>query len=115
MRPMISQGRGAGLNIKRIVSHGHASPAGFWYDRPRAEWVILLRSAARLRFEDEDAGRMLRAGDRVDIAPHRRHRVEWTDPDAPAAWLAVHYDYGLRRRGRMQAFGDAPRTCGARG
>jgi cupin 2 domain-containing protein len=26
------------------------------------------------------------------IAPHRRHRVEWTDPDAPTVWLAVHCD-----------------------
>lgn len=80
-----------GLDIERIVSHGHASPDGFWYDQPRAEWVIVLSGAARLRFEDEAAARMLSAGDWVDIAPHRRHRVEWTDPDAPTVWLAVHY------------------------
>ncbi len=23
--------------------------------------------------------------------PHRRHRVEWTTPDEPTVWLAVHY------------------------
>jgi cupin 2 domain-containing protein len=34
---------------------------------------------------------LLNAGSYVDIAPHRRHRVEWTDPDQPTIWLAVHY------------------------
>jgi cupin 2 domain-containing protein len=80
-----------GLDIERIVSHGHASADGFWYDQPRSEWVIVISGAARLRFEDEAAARVLGAGDWVDIAPHRRHRVEWTDPDAPTVWLAVHY------------------------
>ena len=35
--------------IERIVSHGHASPAGFWYDQDQHEWVIVLKGAARLR------------------------------------------------------------------
>ena len=25
----------AAVRIERIVSHGHASPADFWYDQPR--------------------------------------------------------------------------------
>jgi cupin 2 domain-containing protein len=33
----------------------------------------------------------LRAGDSLDIAAHRRHRVEWTDPAGPTIWIAVHY------------------------
>ncbi len=40
------------VRIERIVSHGHASPEGFWYDQPRHEWVIVLKGAARLQFED---------------------------------------------------------------
>ena len=28
--------------IERIVSTGHASPDGFWYDHEEAEWVIVL-------------------------------------------------------------------------
>ena len=39
------------LRIERIVSHGHASPEGFWYDQTQAEWVIVLKGGARLRFE----------------------------------------------------------------
>ena len=79
------------IRIERIVSHGHASPPGFWYDQPYGEWVVVLRGQARLRFEDEVAPRMLKAGDFIDIAPHRRHRVDSTHPNAPTIWLAVHY------------------------
>jgi cupin 2 domain-containing protein len=80
-----------GVRIERIVSLGQASPPGFWYDEPQNEWVLLLRGAALLRFADEEAPRRLGPGDFLDIAAHRRHRVEWTAPDEPTVWLAVHY------------------------
>jgi cupin 2 domain-containing protein len=80
-----------GLRIERIVSTGQCSPPGFWYDQPDGEWVLLLRGAARLRFADETEARELRPGDFVDIAAHRRHRVDWTDPDQHTVWLAIHY------------------------
>jgi len=32
----------------------------------------------------------LRPGDFVNIPAHTRHRVEWTTPDEPTVWLAVH-------------------------
>jgi len=78
-----------GVRIERIVSQGQVSPADFWYDQAEAEWVLLLSGAARLRFADEAEPRRLEAGDWLDIAPHRRHRVEWTDPAQPTVWLAV--------------------------
>jgi cupin 2 domain-containing protein len=78
-----------GLRIERIVSHGQASPPHFWYDQEEAEWVLLLEGAARLRFADEPEARVLAPGDHLDIAAHRRHRVEWTAPDRPTVWLAV--------------------------
>jgi cupin 2 domain-containing protein len=80
-----------GLRIERIVSRGQASPPGFWYDQPEAEWVVVLAGAARLRFQDESEARVLAPGDWLDIAPHRRHRVEWTDPTVATVWLAVIY------------------------
>jgi cupin 2 domain-containing protein len=80
-----------GLRIERIVSLGQASPPGFWYDQQEAEWVLLLMGAARLRFADEPQERELGPGDCLHIAPHRRHRVEWTDPATPTVWLAVFY------------------------
>lgn len=80
-----------GLAVERIVSTGQASPPGFWYDQAEGEWVALLAGEARLRFEDEAEARHLRAGDFVHIAPHRRHRVEWTRAEPATVWLAVHY------------------------
>ena len=80
-----------GLRIERIVSQGQASPPGFWYDQAEGEWVLLLTGAARLRFADETEARLLEPGDWLEIAPHRRHRVEWTDPTAATVWLAVFY------------------------
>lgn len=80
-----------GLTIERIVSTGQASPPDFWYDQPQGEWVAVLQGEALLRFADEPEPRRLGPGDWADIAPHRRHRVEWTAPDRPTVWLAVHY------------------------
>lgn len=80
-----------GVRVARIVSFGQASPPGFWYDQTEGEWILLLAGAARLRFADEAEARLLRPGDCLDIAPHCRHRVEWTDPDTPTVWLAVFY------------------------
>jgi cupin 2 domain-containing protein len=80
-----------GLRIERIVSQGHASPEGFWYDQATHEWVLLLSGAARLLLEGEGPLE-LRPGSFVDIPAHQRHRVEWTDPGRPTIWLAIHYE-----------------------
>jgi cupin 2 domain-containing protein len=78
------------LRIERIVSHGHNSPPGFWYDQDHDEWVLLLSGAARLQFDNEVVE--LKAGSFVNIAAHRRHRVEWTASGGqPTIWLAIHY------------------------
>lgn len=79
-----------GVRIERIVSLGHTSPEGFWYDQDWGEWVLLLKGSARLRFES-GAPIDLRPGAFVDIPAHKRHRVEWTDPAEPTIWLAIHY------------------------
>ena len=80
---------GEGVRIERIVSRGHCSPEGFWYDQDQAEWVLLLEGAARLEFEDRAVE--MGPGDYLDIPAHTRHRVAWTTPDEPTIWLAVHY------------------------
>jgi len=83
---------GHGVRIERIVSQGHSSPAGFWYDQPEDEWVLLLQGVARLEFEDRVVEMI--PGDYVNIAAHQKHRVAWTSPDEPTIWLAVHYEGG---------------------
>ena len=76
-----------GCRVERIVSHGHASARGDWYDQDGDEWVVLLAGTAALRFEGGDEVE-LKAGDWITIPAHRRHRVESTSTDA--LWLAVH-------------------------
>jgi len=79
------------FKMERIVSRGHASPEGFWYDQEENEWVILLQGSAGLSFEGREESVVLHSGDYVRIPRHLRHRVEWTDPDQETVWLAVHY------------------------
>lgn len=81
-----------GVLLERIVSTGQASPPDFWYDAPRDEWVVLLSGAARLRIDGEDRSRELHPGDWILLPAHCRHRVDWTDPDQPTRWLALHLD-----------------------
>ena len=73
--------------VERIVSFGHASPPGFWFEQDGDEWVVLLVGSAALAFED---GRTLAlcAGDWVSLPARCRHRVESVSQDA--VWLAVH-------------------------
>lgn len=79
------------LRIERIVSRGHSSPADFWYDQDQNEWVLVLTGRARLRFAADEEVVELGAGDYLEIAAHRKHRVEWTDPDRDTIWLAVFF------------------------
>ena len=81
--------RAADVRIERIISHGHASPADFWYDQPQHEWVIVLKGAARLQFED--AMVEMKPGDYINIPAYKKHRVDWTTPDEPTVWLGVRY------------------------
>lgn len=51
------------VRIERIVSHGQASPPGFWYDQDSAEWVVVLSGSAVLLLE----ARRRRGNSRVAI------------------------------------------------
>lgn len=77
--------------IERIVSRGHSSPKGFWYDQENWEWVMVVRGAAGVLFEGDAEEVSLGPGDYLAIPPHRKHRVQWTDPECDTLWLAVHW------------------------
>jgi cupin 2 domain-containing protein len=81
--------RAADVRIERIISHGHASAADFWYDQPQHEWVIVLKGATGLQFEDGKVE--MKVGDFINIPAHKKHRVDWTTPDEPTVWLGVRY------------------------
>ncbi|MCL1038207.1 cupin domain-containing protein [Shewanella submarina] len=79
-----------GIRIERIVSKGHSSPDVGWYEQDENEWVMVLKGAGVLEFED---GREvhLNDGDYLNIPKRVKHKVKWTDPDTPTLWLAVFY------------------------
>lgn len=79
------------VRIERIVSRGHSSPPGFWYDQTDNEWVIVLSGSALVLLEEEGEPIALGPGDHLNIPARVRHRVEWTDPERETVWLAVFY------------------------
>jgi len=83
--------RGGQFRLERIVSTGHVTPAGQWYDQDQDEWVLVLRGAAQLEFDGQAEPLPLGPGDFVLIPARCRHRVQWTDPGEPTFWLALHF------------------------
>jgi cupin 2 domain-containing protein len=77
------------IKIERIISKGHKSEPDFWYDQDQSEWILILKGEARLQFEDKFIH--LTPGDYLSIAPHQKHRTNWTNPEEETIWLAVFY------------------------
>jgi cupin 2 domain-containing protein len=82
-----------GARIERILSHGAASPPGFWYEQGWDEFVLLVSGVAVLGFADGSEHR-LEAGDYAILPAFCRHRVAWTEPGVETIWLAVHMPPG---------------------
>ena len=80
-----------GCEIKRIISKGNQSPPNYWYDQERSEWVMVLKGAAELKFENSNKTVDMMPGDYVLIPARCKHRVEWTDPEVETIWLAMYY------------------------
>ncbi len=78
------------IKIERIISDGHASPKGFWYDQEQDEWIVLLSGSAILTVADERVE--LNPGDPLLISAHQRHRVESTSSTEKTIWLAVFFN-----------------------
>jgi cupin 2 domain-containing protein len=78
------------FKLKRIISKGHATPAGEWYDQQDNEWVLLLQGSAGLRLEGKETTTM-KPGDYILLPAGLKHRVEWTDSTTETIWLALHF------------------------
>lgn len=87
---VLAEGPSAGglVRIERIVSRGHATPLGEWYEQTEDEFVLLVSGAARIGFADGSV-LALGPGDWADLPAGIRHRVEWTVPEVETIWLAV--------------------------
>lgn len=82
--------RGNGpFHVERIVSDGHTTPQGEWYDQEKDEWVVVLEGSARLGFAD-GAELSLTKGCQAFLPKHTKHRVTYTS--SPCIWLAIHAD-----------------------
>lgn len=78
-----------GIRIERILSNGHTTENGKWYDSNQNEWVLIAKGCGTIEYDD---GRTdtLNEGDYLLIPKHVKHRVSHTDK--PTIWLAVHFD-----------------------
>ncbi|WP_043762523.1 cupin domain-containing protein [Aeromonas taiwanensis] len=83
------------FRIERILSLGHQTPSGEWFDQDEHEWVLLVQGEAILVFITPDTGEQERAhlgpGDYINIPAHLQHRVEWTHPTEATVWLCIYY------------------------
>lgn len=79
------------VRIERIVSDGHASDVGFWYDQDEHEWVLVIQGEASIEFDTGGAINMTK-GDYVLIPAHQKHRVKSTSNTEKTIWLAVFYN-----------------------
>ncbi len=73
--------------IERIVSSGHTSPKGFWYDQENDEFILLVQGEATLEFEDRMV--TLKPGDYLFLPKNCKHRLEKTSVDPVCVWLCV--------------------------
>tara|TARA_R110001592_G_scaffold363352_2_gene684820 strand:+ start:92670 stop:92990 length:321 start_codon:yes stop_codon:yes gene_type:complete len=78
------------IRIEKVISKGQSSPDDEWYDQHENEWILVVKGAGTLVFENGDEV-SLTSGDYLNIPAHKRHRVSWTDPDEETIWLAVFY------------------------
>ncbi len=73
--------------IERIISKGHATPKGKWYNQDKDEFALVLKGSAELKFEKSLV--KMKEGDYIIIPAHAKHRVEKTDKET--IWLTVFY------------------------
>lgn len=78
------------VRIERIISDGHYTSEGEWYDQEQNEWVAVMQGQGVLEYEDGQVV-TLNAGDYVNIPAHVKHRVKSTLLGSTTVWLAIFY------------------------
>ncbi len=79
------------FKLERILSKGHRTPIGDWYDQDQNEWVMIIQGSADLRIEGKTDLITLTKGDYILLPAHLKHRVERTDEQEETIWLALHF------------------------
>ncbi len=102
------------VKIERIISRGHTTKEGKWYNQDKNEFVIVLKGYAVIEYKDivkdkslsldsqrqtgerlmsVDYGKKIKmnVGDYLIIPAHVEHRVLETSKKEETIWLAVFY------------------------
>ncbi|MCL9776278.1 cupin domain-containing protein [Vibrio methylphosphonaticus] len=82
--------KGQNVRVERIISDGHSTPVGEWYDQHEHEWVSVLRGEGIIEYVDGTQC-VLKVGDYVNIPARTKHRVYSTSNTEKTIWLAVFY------------------------
>ena len=78
--------KGTHYRIDRIVSSGHSSPQGFWYDQEDDEWILLVQGKATLEVEGKFIE--MKAGDYMFLPKNCKHRIEKTSVE-PICFFSI--------------------------
>ncbi len=89
---------GEDIRLERIISTGHTTPEGEWFDQEKDEWVLLLEGRAEILYESGEETEMV-PGDWIFIPAHRKHRVTFTSSEPRCFWLALHGSITMSGRG----------------
>jgi cupin 2 domain-containing protein len=79
------------VRIERIISHGHCTPAGQWYDQSENEWVMVLQGSGVIEYENGERV-TLKTGDYLYLPAHLKHRVVSTLEHEHTVWLAIFWN-----------------------
>jgi cupin 2 domain-containing protein len=78
------------VRIERIISQGHSTPIGQWYDQTEHEWVMVLQGLGVIEYADGQCI-TLNVGDYVYLPAHIKHRVASTIENQHTIWLAIFW------------------------
>lgn len=83
---------GDNWRLERIISHGHISPEGFWYEQDEDEWVLVLQGEGEIMWADGTKC-VLKSGESVLIPQKCRHRVSMTSANPECIWLCLFFHH----------------------
>jgi cupin 2 domain-containing protein len=78
------------VRIERIVSQGHSTPIGQWYDQTEHEWVMVLQGTGVIEYANDERV-ILNVCDYLYLPAHLKHRVASTSEHEQTIWLAIFW------------------------
>lgn len=79
--------KGLHYRIERIVTSGHSSPEGFYYEQENDEWIFLVQGEVILEMEEKYV--QMKTGDHLFIPKNCRHRIEKSSVEPVCIWVCI--------------------------